>query len=208
VEQCDELLKSSGALDAEAKGKMTDINDLWQTVKKWGDVFSQPRAGATAPTAKPTPQQPSAPLVQPPERETVQRPQPAPQQQAEPQMPVPQTHPQPSQPPMPAVVPAQFIPFGQWQVQVNDVYRSIVYLDLIPNGVCFGSQFGQGIGHIQFRGRWGYNPHSRLLQVQGLINGVQPFMINIIIHGTRGDGTFYGVGSDGYAYLLSPYKLQ
>ncbi|HKS29007.1 MAG TPA: TIR domain-containing protein [Pyrinomonadaceae bacterium] len=209
VKQCDELLKTSGALDAEAKGNMTDINVLWQTVKKWGDVFSQPKAGANAaPPAKPTPQQPSAPPVQQPEREAVQRPQPAPpQQQAAHPMPAPQTHTQPAQPPVPSVAPARFIPFGQWQIQVNDVFRSVVYLNLIPNGVCFGSQFIRGAGHVQFRGRWNYNPQTNLFQLQGFINGVQSFMLNIIIHSVRGSA-FYGVGSDGYAYLLSPCKPQ
>ncbi len=99
------------------------------------------------------------------------------------------------------------MPYGQWQMQINDAIGSVVYVNFIPNGVCFGSQFSPGVGHIQFNGRWGYNPYNRMLQLQGLINGVQPFMISIIIHGPQNNG-FYGVGSDGYAYFLSPYTAH
>ena len=209
VEQCNELLKSSGALEREEKGKVEDLGfvDLWKTVKSWRGIFSQPKTGAQAPT----PLNPNQTAPAPEQAHVPQQPQPAAQPPAS-TLPVVQAPPpasQPQQPPTPVqpVAPAQFMPFGQWQIQVNDAIGSTLYINFIPNGVCFGTQFSQGIGHIQFNGRWGYNPYNRLLQLQGLINGIQPFMLNIIIHGPRNNG-FYGVGSDGYAYFLSAQAMQ
>lgn len=204
AEQCDELLKSSGTRDAQAKGTMTDINVLWQTVKKWGDIFSQPKAGATAAPAPPP--KPTTPPASPLEREAAPEPRiiaratdvpgPAVQKQF-----------RPVQTGVHPLLPGQFKPFGWWKVQPNDAVESIVYVNLMPNGVSYGSQFSRGTGHVQFRGRWNYNPGSGLLQLQGFINGVQSFMLNIIVHSARGS-TFYGVAQDGYGYLLSPYTPQ
>jgi hypothetical protein len=177
------------------------FGDLWKSVKKWGGIFSQPKEAAK--TAPLNPNQPSQTPVQAPARQKAQA------------ILQPPAAASPSQPPATAPpvtgvkpsTPAQFQPYGQWQLHVNDAARSVMYVNFVPNGVCFGSQFSSGTGHIQFNGRWGYNPLNRLLQLQGLINGVQPFMINIIIHGSRNNG-FYGTGSDGYAYFISPYMMQ
>jgi hypothetical protein len=226
VEQCDELLKNSGELKPVTQKPVISnmgFGEMWQTtVKGWQGLrgmFYDTKPAATTPAApenvgnfNPPPQQ---------EEEKEQELEEAPATQPQPTVAnIPAAdhsfQPPPAEPPAPptaapvqAPAPAMpaFVPFGQWQLRVNDASGSIVYVNFVPNGVCFGSQLSPGVGHIQFSGRWAYSPQNRLLQLQGLINGMQPFMLNILIHGAGGEG-FYGVGSDNYAYFLAPYKAQ
>lgn len=50
---------------------------------------------------------------------------------------------------------------------------------------------------------WAFMPQSRALQVQGLINGMHPFMLSITLQAPQGNG-WYGLGADGYAYQFTP----
>lgn len=214
VEQCDELLKISGELQRPDKPQISNMGfgEMWDTTRRGWEglrgIFSKTKTATPAPAPA---QNLNQPAVEPAQEA------PAPQPKAPVEVttaPTPLVQPSsvdvPPQPPAstPAVAPpAQFMPFGQWQLKVNDPIGSIVYVNFVPNGFCSGTQFSPGVGHIQFNGRWGYNTQDRVLRLQGLINGVQPFMLNIFVHGARREG-FYGVGSDNYAYLLSPYTPQ
>lgn len=211
IEQCDELLKTSGPLKAAEETQPADemgFKDIWQTVKSWRTKLSQKPLTQAAQeiihtSAQPAPED-TAQAKQPGPTQTESQPLKvaAPHATAPPRVDVVQT----AAPRLPQL-PFQFVPVGQWQMHVNDAARSIVYVNFIPNGVCMGAQFSEKLGHIQFNGRWSYTPQNRLLQLQGLINGVQPFMINIALH-TQRSGGFYGVGSDGHAYFLAPHTAK
>jgi hypothetical protein len=212
IEQCDVLLKASGPLKAEEEKKPTvddmGFKDLWNTVKNWHTkLYQKPPAQeaqelvhTSRPPAEAQPTQTEPRQHQPTILKATAAPSPTPQPTTANLAQPPTAQQQPSGP-------LQFLPLGHWQMHVNDVARSIVYVNFIQNGVCLGSQFSEKLGHIQFNARWAYTPQNRLLQLQGLINGVQPFMINICLHTYRNNG-FYGVGSDGHAYFLTPHKAQ
>jgi len=93
---------------------------------------------------------------------------------------------------------AGFQPFGRWQIQISD--GSILYLNLAPDGFqAVQQRFGM---NIQATGNWVFNPNNQMLQIQGIINGFQPFMLGITIQGQQNNG-FYGAGTDGYSYFLT-----
>ncbi len=96
-----------------------------------------------------------------------------------------------------------FQPAGQWNVQISDFLGSTMYMNLHPNGYFEASQKAGPWGMtVQAGGQWFYSPQQHLLQMQGMINGFQPFMMGIYIQNQSGS-TFYGTGMDGYAYTLS-----
>lgn len=104
-------------------------------------------------------------------------------------------------PPAPPL--AQFQPAGQWQFQINDPVGSVLHLNFNPNGSFQGSQTITMLNTmLQIAGRWGFNPFNRMLQLQGLANGFQPFMLGINIQGPQNNG-FHGIGTDGYIYFIS-----
>ncbi len=96
--------------------------------------------------------------------------------------------------------PGWFEPVGTWRAQLSD--GSTARFALLPNGMLQGVQrvtaFGMEAG---FAGQWGYDPASRTLQLQGMVNGFTPFVLVIEIQGASGGG-FIGYGSDGMQYLL------
>jgi VCBS repeat-containing protein len=55
---------------------------------------------------------------------------------------------------------------------------------------------------IQAAGQWIFTPYNSTLQIQGLINGFQPFSLGIAIQSQQGN-SFYGTGTDSYGYILS-----
>lgn len=119
-------------------------------------------------------------------------------------MPYGQPAPAPMQSPQPMPVqpypqPAAFQPTGRWRVQITD--GTIMSLELYPNGTFQGIQQGYGFS-IQGTGRWAFNPFNNMLQLQGMINGIQPFMLGIVIQGPQGMG-YFGVGSDGHGYSFT-----
>jgi hypothetical protein len=94
---------------------------------------------------------------------------------------------------------AEFQPFGRWQIQISD--GSILFLNLNPDGIFQATQQRFGLS-IQATGQWAFNPYNRMLQIQGIINGFQPFMLGITIQGQQSNG-YYGAGTDGYSYFIT-----
>lgn len=98
--------------------------------------------------------------------------------------------------------PQQFTPHGAWNVQIMDAFSSTMQMTLNPDGQFAATQYVPAMGtNLQVSGGWFFNPMNSLLQLQGLIGGMQPFMLGITVQGWQGDG-FFGVGTDGIAYIL------
>jgi hypothetical protein len=96
-----------------------------------------------------------------------------------------------------------FNPVGNWNIQIMDAIGSTMTLQLAPTGMFQATQQAGSAGILlQAAGHWVFNPMNNLLQLQGNIGGFQPFMLGIFVQGQQGDA-YYGVGSDGIAYLLS-----
>ncbi len=96
-----------------------------------------------------------------------------------------------------------FNPVGRWHIQVMDAAGSIMFLAIQTNGTFQSIQQVDGLGlNVQRVGQWAYNPINHALELQGMIDGVQPFMLGIFIQG-RQEKEYYGLGTDGYGYLLS-----
>jgi len=101
-------------------------------------------------------------------------------------------------PVQPAAPPAVFQPAGRWHVQITDGTQ--MSLNLYPNGTFQAIQQVYGMS-IQGTGQWAFSPYNNMLQLQGLINGIQPFMLGIIIQSSQGAG-YFGVGTDGHGYTM------
>jgi len=99
-------------------------------------------------------------------------------------------------PPAPAFQP------GRWTVQVGDMMRSVMWLDLYPNGVVQGMQ-RVGMMQVQINGQWGFNPANNWLQINGLVNGFQPFMLSLIFQGVDPQGNLVAQGGDGLTYWFA-----
>lgn len=96
-----------------------------------------------------------------------------------------------------------FQPIGDWQIQVHDAVSSTMSLRLHPDGAFEAvQQFGHFGATVQAAGQWVFVPMQQLLQLQGMINGFQPFILGISIQGQQGNA-FYGTGNDGFHYTLS-----
>lgn len=95
--------------------------------------------------------------------------------------------------------PAVFQPAGQWRIQVSD--GSLIVANFYPNGALQGWQ-QSGFLTAQFAGQWAFIPQAQMLQLQGLINGFQPFMLAITMQGMQNNG-YYGVGNDGHGYFFT-----
>lgn len=91
-----------------------------------------------------------------------------------------------------------FQPVGRWQIQISD--GSMMFLNLNPDGTFQATQQKFGLS-AQGIGQWGFNPYNQMLQMQGMLNGYQPFMFGIMIQGQQNNG-YYGVGTDGGSYFL------
>lgn len=96
---------------------------------------------------------------------------------------------------------AGFQPVGNWHIRVMDAVGSTMFLNINPDGTFQVEQQASGL-NIQAVGQWVFNPYNQMLQLQGMLNGFQPFMLGIIIQGQQYDG-YYGVGNDGYSYFLT-----
>jgi hypothetical protein len=103
----------------------------------------------------------------------------------------------------PDLAPQPFQPVGRWRIQVSDAIGSTMMLNLFPNGTFQASQqLGPMGATVQAAGQWIFTPYNNMLQIQGLINGFQPFSLGIAIQGQQGN-TYYGTGTDSYGYALS-----
>ncbi|MBI2964824.1 MAG: hypothetical protein HYY34_01315 [Chloroflexi bacterium] len=99
---------------------------------------------------------------------------------------------------------AGFVPFGRWNVRVMDAVGSVMTLDLRQDGTFHAAQQVGAYGgmSIEGNGQWVFNPASSWLQLQGMIGNFQPFALGIAVQGQQ-DNSFYGVGTDGIAYVLN-----
>lgn len=96
-----------------------------------------------------------------------------------------------------------FQPVGQWNVQISDFLGSTMFMHLHANGYFEATQQAGPWGMtVQASGQWVFTPQQQLLQMQGMINGFQPFMMGIYIQSQQGK-TCYATGMDGFAYTLS-----
>jgi hypothetical protein len=94
-----------------------------------------------------------------------------------------------------------FQPVGRWHIQVGDAMGSTMDVNLAPNGTFMAQQTAMGM-NIQAAGQWAFVPQNQMLQLQGLVNGFQPFMLGIVVQGQQGNG-YFGVGTDGYPYQFT-----
>ena len=102
-----------------------------------------------------------------------------------------------------AVAPAEFQPVGRWQVQVMDRAGSVMTIDVAPDGTFQASQWDGVYGSSRrAAGYWSFLQDNRMLQLQGLINGLQSFGLGIAIQGEQGE-RYHGIGTDGFGYLFT-----
>jgi hypothetical protein len=86
---------------------------------------------------------------------------------------------------------------GSWQVSISD--GRVVNMTLAPGGAFHASMMVMpGIGY-QAHGTWQSGPAGSFVDFQGILNGVQPFAVRIVIQ-SRGPNLFTGFGSDGLLY--------
>lgn len=93
-----------------------------------------------------------------------------------------------------------FQPIGRWHIQISGGNTMLLNLN---SDSTFQATQQNGYGFkAQGIGQWGFNPSNQMLQLQGLVNGFQPFMLTIIIQRQQ-NNEYYGFGSDGYSYCIT-----
>ena len=91
---------------------------------------------------------------------------------------------------------------GRWRFEDSAVIKSFIDAEFHADGTCQGAQTAAALGcTINFSGQWSYLPAAQLLQVQGLIEGFQPFSFAVMIQASLPHG-LQGLGQDGLAYSL------
>ena len=103
---------------------------------------------------------------------------------------------------VPAVAPqTAFNPVGQWQCVTSDGVT--IWSTYLPDGTCMGQlQPGAFGGASQFGGQWAFDRHTRVLQVQGVIDGSILFFTVVTVQGMQ-QGRYYGLGSDRRQYVFT-----
>lgn len=91
---------------------------------------------------------------------------------------------------------------GRWTIQIGDMVRSVMWLDFYPNGAVQGMQ-RSGFVQAQVNGQWGFNPGNNWLQINGLVNGFQPFMLSLFFQGPDPQGNLVAQGADGLTYWFA-----
>ena len=103
--------------------------------------------------------------------------------------------------PRPALPLQPFEPAGQWQIQVTD--GTIWMATFEPNGsFALVLQYSPYPMNVQVAGRWAYTPFNQMLQMQGLMNGFQPYLNTILIRGQQENG-YLGVFPNGQGCLFT-----
>ncbi len=94
-----------------------------------------------------------------------------------------------------------FNPLGKWNIQVQDMVGSRLLVDLASNGTF---QMNQQVGMYQVpvNGSWTFNPLTKQLALNGVVNTFQPFTLSITISGKLPNG-YAAVGNDGIGYVLT-----
>ncbi len=112
------------------------------------------------------------------------------------------TNPQPIPPSgQPLPLTQAFNPLGKWNIQVQDMVGSRLLVEFGSNGTF---QMIQQVGMFQVpvNGSWNFNPFTKQLSLQGVVNTFQPFILAITISGALPNG-YAAVGSDGIGYVLT-----
>jgi hypothetical protein len=99
------------------------------------------------------------------------------------------------------VASSTFNPVGRWNVQVQDMVGSRLFVDFGQDGT-FQMTQQVGMYQVPVSGTWTFNPVSQQLALQGVVNTFQPFILAITITGQPPNG-FTAVGNDGIGYLLT-----
>lgn len=86
-------------------------------------------------------------------------------------------------------------------IQVQDMVGSRLFVKFMPNGI-FDMTQQVGMYQVPVKGNWNYNPLTRQLSLQGVVNTFQPFILGLTLAQVIGD-TVYATGSDGIGYLLT-----
>lgn len=94
-----------------------------------------------------------------------------------------------------------FVPTGEWDIQVQDMVGSRLHVLFTKDGR-FQMQQQVGMYQVPVNGSWTFNPLTRQLALQGVVNTFQPFILAITISGRLPNG-FAAVGSDGIGYVLT-----
>lgn len=94
-----------------------------------------------------------------------------------------------------------FNPIGRWNIQVQDMVGSRLFVEFAPNGM-FQMMQQVGLYQVPVNGTWGYNPQTRQLGLQGVVNSFQPFMLAMTINNALPNG-YAAVGNDGIGYVLT-----
>lgn len=94
-----------------------------------------------------------------------------------------------------------FNPIGRWNIQVQDMVGSRLFVEFAQNG-SFQMMQQVGLYQVPVNGTWGYNPLTRQLGLQGVVNAFQPFMLAMTINNALPNG-YTAVGNDGIGYVLT-----
>lgn len=102
---------------------------------------------------------------------------------------------------VPARPNGEFAPVGKWQIQVQDMVGSRLHVEFLQDG-SFQMLQQVGMYQVPVNGSWTFNPLTKQLAMQGVVNTFQPFILAITISGKLPNG-FAAVGSDGIGYVLT-----
>lgn len=94
---------------------------------------------------------------------------------------------------------AVFQPIGRWQVRAND--GGMAFVEFYPNGAFTSTMQGGIYGYAQSAGQWGFMPSNNFLRLQGLVNGLIPFDLGMVIQGQQ-NGVYMAMGTDGKTYFF------
>lgn len=95
----------------------------------------------------------------------------------------------------------EFNPSGRWNIQVQDMVGSRLFVDFKANG-SFLMQQQVGMYQVPVSGNWNFNPLTRQLALQGVVNTFQPFILALTLGSAIPNG-FIATGSDGIGYILT-----
>ena len=107
----------------------------------------------------------------------------------------------PGPPPIPIAQPAQLTAasfFGRWHTEIIALVNSTMTVDFYPNGTCQGVQQIPFLGNVPFQGNWFFEPVSKMLQLQCLVQ-YQPVNLAILIQSFQA-GALQGADTQGAIY--------
>ena len=102
---------------------------------------------------------------------------------------------------LPKATEDEFNPIGTWNIQVQDMVGSRLQVKFSPNGT-FQMVQQVGMYQVPVNGSWSFNPLTKQLSLQGVVNTFQPFILAVTVTGPLPNG-YAAVGSDGIGYVLT-----